>query len=135
MFTSLFKVPTAYAQKSPEELIGSVDTPPGVELINQEAGVDNIAIIYFASNIIKIFVWIGGLWIIVNVVLAAYGYLTSGGKADAASKARDRLSMSVVGLLLMVASYTIAGIIGLVFFGDATYIINPQIAPIGGGTP
>lgn len=134
MFKSLFKIPTVYAQKSPEELIGSVDTPPGVELINQQAGEGNIAIIYFASNIIKIFVWIGGLWIIVNVILAAYGYITSGGKADAATKARDRLSMSVIGLLLMIASYTVAGIIGLLFFGDATYIINPKIAPIG-GTP
>jgi len=58
-------------------------------------------------------------------------YLTSGGKADAHTKVRDRFTMSVMGLILMIAAFTVAAVIGQVFYGDAGYILNPTLTTIG----
>lgn len=126
---SLLRFLQVHAQ-TPEELVGEIAVPKGVDLINADAG-GNIGIILFLSNMIRFIIILGGLWTLLNIVFAAFAYFTGGGKPDSHAKAKDRFTMSVIGLLLMIASYTIAALIGLVFYGDATYIITPTITPIG----
>lgn len=126
---SLFQIPQAYAQTTPEELIGEIEVPSGVSELNTESG--GIGIVLFLSNLITFFLILGGIWIIINLFLAAFAYLTGGGKSDTHTKVRDRVTMSVLGLLLMIGAYSIAAIVGLVFYGNPTYIISPSITPIG----
>ena len=44
-----FKIPQAFAQ-TPEELVGEIQVPDGVDLINQDSGAE-IGIIFFLSNL------------------------------------------------------------------------------------
>jgi hypothetical protein len=62
-----------------------------------------------------------------NFILAGFTYITSADNPSAIEKIGTKLSSSVIGLAIIVASYTIAAVIGLILFGDATFIINPQI--------
>lgn len=110
----------------PNAIVGSVDLPPGVDAINQESGGD-IGILLLTSNLIQILFLIAGTWVIINLVLAGYAYLSSGGKTDVHIKVRDKISMSVIGLIVMISSYMVAGLVGYIFFGDATYILNPDL--------
>lgn len=128
---NFFRIPQVHAQ-TPEELVGEIDIPRGVDLISQDPRAGDIGIILFISNMIRLFTIIGGIWIIVNVVFAAFNYITGGGKSDVNVKVRDRLTMSVLGLILMIVAYTVAGLVGLIFYGDATFILNPTIPEIGG---
>ena len=115
-----------------DSVIGRVDEPKGVELINIEAGAGNIGILLFFSKFIQVITVIASIWVVINVILAAFKYLTGGGKADTHAKVKDTLTMSIIGLIIIVSTYTIAGLIGLVFFGDASYILNPTITEIAG---
>jgi uncharacterized membrane protein len=125
---SLFSIPKVFAQ-TPEELVGSIDVPEGVDKLNTQAG--GIGIVLFVSNVITFIMIIGGIWTIFNIAYAAFTYITGGGKAESHQKARDSFSMSVIGLLLMIFSYSIAALIGLVFYGDPSFIISPTIDVIG----
>ncbi len=122
----------AFAQEF-DALIGTVKAPSVAYGANIEAGGEgSIGILLMISRLIQIVTVVASVWVAVNVVIAAYTYLTGGGKPDSHQKVSDILSMSVIGLIIIVSSYTIAGLIGLLFFGDAMFIINPTISPAGG---
>jgi len=135
---NFFKISKVYAATNNEEIdgiVGSINVPKGVDLINKQTGIEGgIGIILFISNMIKLFTMIGGVWIIINISLAAFTYITGGGKADSSTKVNSYVSMSVIGLLLMISAYAVAGIIGLVFYDNAGFILKPTIDAIGGTT-
>lgn len=108
-------------------IFGNIQAPPGVAEINAQAGASGIGIIIFFSNLIKLIAIVAGLWTMLNFILAGFTYVTSSGDSGAIDKIGTKLTLSVVGLGIIVASYTIAAVIGLIFFADASFIINPQI--------
>lgn len=127
---SLFTVSKVFAQ-SPEEIIGEINVPKGVSLMNQDVG-GGIGIVLFISNFIRFIIILGGIWAFINIILAAFLYLTGGGKADTHSKVSSKFTMSIIGLLLMIVAYTVAALIGYLFYDNARFILEPKIAPIGG---
>ena len=86
-----------------------------------------IGIIVFISNVIKLLAVVAGLMVMFNFIIAGFTYITAGEDPGKIEKIGSKLTMSVVGLAIIVASYTIAALIGLLLFKDPTYIINPQI--------
>lgn len=110
-------------------VFGPIEAPAGVAELNTQAGEagSNIGLLIFVSNMIKLASVAAGVWVLFNFITAGFTYITATGDSSAYSKVGEKLALSVTGLLLIVAAYTIAGILGLIIFGDATYIINPQI--------
>lgn len=109
-----------------ESVFGPIEAPAGVSDFNDQAE-GGIGVLKFISNMIKIASVVAGIWVMFNFITAGFTYVTSGDDSGAISKIGSKLSLSVTGLVLIVASYTIAGLIGLIVFGDATYILNPEI--------
>lgn len=117
---------TTLAQTS--DLFGKIQAPPGVADYDQVAGGgEAIGLIIFASRLIRLVTIGGGIFVLVNLLYAGWIYLSSMGNTDANVKAVNTVVFSVLGLAIIVASYAIAGLVGLIFFGDATYILNPTI--------
>ena len=112
-----------------DNVFGQIEAPAGVAELNKQAGKanSNIGLLIFVSNVIKVASVVAGVWVLFNFITAGFTYITATGDSGAYAKVGEKLALSVTGLLLIVAAYTIAGIIGLLIFGDATYIINPQI--------
>lgn len=124
-------VKTAYAQD--KDIFGSVAAPQGVEQYNTAAGGgDAIGIIIFASRALQVFTVVAGIFALYNFVMAGFSLVSGGGKSEKYSEATNKITMSVIGLIIIVASYTIAGLVGLLIFGDAGYILNPKICGPGG---
>ncbi|MBU0974794.1 hypothetical protein KKD03_03790 [Patescibacteria group bacterium] len=117
-----------------DELIGTIGAPAGVGAMNREAGgsIRSIGILLLVSKLLQVVTVIASVWVTVNVIYAAYVYLSGGGKSENHQKVNSILTMSITGLIIIVSAYTFAGLIGLLFFGDASYIINPIITPVGG---
>lgn len=116
-----------------ESVFGAIEAPPGVAELNvQDTSGNNIGLLIFISNMIKVVSIVAGVWVMFNFIIAGFTYITANGDSSAYSKIGEKLSLSVSGLVLIVAAYTIAGILGLIIFGDATYIINPQIPTVIG---
>ena len=111
-----------------QHIIGTVSPPPGVDKFNSNPGaVNNIGIVVFVSNMIKVATVIAGVWVLFNFIAAGYTYITESGNANAATKVKDQITMSVQGLVIIVAAYTIIAVISFLLFGDAGFILNPTL--------
>ena len=108
--------------------IGTIDKPAPVDNFNATGG--DIGILVFVSTIIKLLMVVGSLWVVINIFLAAYIYISGNGDASANEKVSKMMTNSVIGLILLVTAYTITAIFGLIFFGSATFILNPTIGSL-----
>lgn len=97
--------------------IGTIEKPPGTDV--HSPGVVN-QLPAFISTLLTLVAVAMGLWVLINIILAAYTALTSSGDAQAMTKVRTSITNSVIGLLLIVLAYTFAALAGLIFFGDPT---------------
>jgi len=105
-------------------VFGEVNDPAGVSQYNVQAG-GNIGIIIFASNIIRVFTIVTGIIVMFNFVRAGFDFIIHSDDTGTQAKVKDRITMSVIGLVIIAAAYTAAALIGLIFFGNAGYILNP----------
>lgn len=121
-----FASATPFARAEEDLGIGNIEAPPGVDKMQAASGAD-IGLLYFISNLITIFTVIMGIWTLFNIVLAGYIYISSSGDSKAHESVRTQVTNSIIGLILIVMTYTIGGLIGLIFFGDPMFILNPKI--------
>lgn len=111
------------------DIIGKIEEPAGVKEYNALA-TGGIGIVIFASRLIKVSSIIAGIWVMINFIQAGWLYITSAGDSGAHTKVSSKMTMSVIGLMIIVGSYTMAALIGLLIFGDASYILNPKFEGI-----
>lgn len=76
----------------------------------------------FISNILGFLTVTAAIFFIVYFVMGAYKWTAAGGDSGKVSKARDQMIQGVLGLILIVASYGIIGVIGTVV---GINILNP----------
>jgi len=111
------------------QIVGDIKPPEqlkqyGYNVIGSSSSTGLLGLV---SNIIKMIMVVGGLWAFINLILAGLSYVTSGDNPDEIKKANDKMIKSLIGLVIMFGSFTIAGILGYILYGDATAIINPKI--------
>lgn len=133
MFKKLLTIPTlfllsptsvlAQIPNTPGDAIGTITPPPGTREY-MRGGTEN-QLLPFISTLLTVATVVAGLWVLINVILAAIGAITASGDAQAMSKVRTNLTNSFIGILLIVLAYTLAALAGAIFFGDPTLFINP----------
>ncbi len=104
---------------------GANDTIQGIGVGETSRFISN-PLGYFSdqlSNVIGLITLIGALFLVVYFIIAGFEWLQAGGDAGKADKAKTRMTNASIGLLVMILSTAIAGIIGGVFGID---ILNPQ---------
>ncbi len=69
-------------------------------------------VVQFLSNLIGFLTILGAMFFIVQFILGAFSWLTAGGDAGKVEKARNQLLNGVIGLVIIVMSYSIIGLIG-----------------------
>lgn len=117
-----------------QSLWGTIKAPPGVDKYQAQVGADNIGIILFASNMIKLVTVVAGIWAFFNLIMAGFRYITASNDVKAVETAWQSIYMSLIGLIIIVSSFTITAVISFIIFGDATFILNPKLTGVG-GTP
>ncbi|NCN45612.1 MAG: hypothetical protein COU63_03695 [Candidatus Pacebacteria bacterium CG10_big_fil_rev_8_21_14_0_10_36_11] len=129
-FSNVFAVSPVPSSGAGSNVFGTIKAPAGVAKYNAASG-GGIGIILFVSNGIRIATVVAGVWVMLNFILAGWKYITSSGDTKAHTEASSMMTNSVMGLAIIVGSYTVAAIFGLIFFGDATYILNPKLEGVG----
>lgn len=103
---------------------GTVDPPPGVDqfpsLVSGGPGV-------FFTIILRTLVIGAGLYALINFILAGYAYLSAGGDSKKISDASEKITLSIIGLLIAAGSFVIAGIIGTLVFNDPGALLRIRI--------
>lgn len=90
------------------------------------------------SNVIGFLTIVAGLWFTINFILGAVSWISAGGDKGKVKEAKDKITQGVVGLAIVVAAYTIAGLLGRILglnfldIGGALKLILPGIG-VGGG--
>lgn len=115
------------------EVIGAVTPPAAIREWRFTNGFSEIGLINFLSVAVRLATIIGGILTMINFVWAGFLYVTMAGNTSANEQVKDRLTYSAIGLVIIVSAYTVAGIIGLIFFGDASFILSPELQ--GATTP
>jgi len=70
---------------------------------------------------------IAGIYTLILIVLAGFEYITAGGEPEKIQKAWQKITQSLVGLLIIASAFAISAIIGLIFFGDVGFVFKPII--------
>ncbi len=109
--------------------VGNIKPPPGVEQQIADSGLPatDVAILFFFNKMLVAVTVVMGIWVLFNLVLAGVSYITSSGDAKAHTQVKDRLIMSVLGIVLIVGAYTLTAVVSYVIFGDPSYALNPTI--------
>ncbi len=97
--------------------LGPGFTPPDPDGYNpQTVSEDTIldTLVKFLSNLIGVITLLGGLFFIVYFFIGAFKWITSGGDSGKVEEARNRMLQATLGLIVMVISYSLIGIIGSV---------------------
>ena len=105
-------------------ILGGVEAPDSIAKLNSTSG---IGILSFLSRLLNFGAIIGGIIVVGNFIGAGLMYISGAGNTDTHVKVRDRITYSVIGLLIIVSAYTIMGLMGLIFFKDATFLLNPRL--------
>lgn len=117
-------------------VIGGISAPQGVGSYNCSTGYcTNIGIFAFISVALRLFTIICGLFILFNFLIAGYTLIASAGNTQKYTDIRERLTFALIGLVIIVAAYMLAAMIGLIFFGSATFILNPDISQYSALSP
>ncbi|GIK84472.1 MAG: hypothetical protein BroJett025_10940 [Patescibacteria group bacterium] len=107
-------------------IIGGVEPPAAVGAINAASGGD-IGLIFFISRAIGFANIVAGILVMINFVVAGFLYVTGAGNPSNMAKINERMLWSFVGILIIVGSYSLAALFGLIFYGDPTFIITPTL--------
>ena len=103
------------------QIIGPIEVPVG----NYPTTLTGLTL--FATNVIRFAFLIAGIWAFLNFIIAGYDFLGSNGDPKKISMATQRIWVSIVGLVVIVASFILAAIIGFLVFGDPLFILKPNI--------
>lgn len=81
----------------------------------------------FLSNFVNLFITVAGLFAFINLIIAGFQYISSGGDPKLTQAAWGKINMSLIGLVIIVGSFALAGIMGKILFGNWNAILSPQI--------
>jgi hypothetical protein len=86
-------------------------------------------LIIIISNLYRLAIVLAGIYTLINLVLAGYGYLSAGGDAKLVQKSQERIWRSIIGLVIVASSLLIAAIIGYIIFGPVYWniLFSPRV--------
>lgn len=111
------------------DIIGPI-TPPIVisGVTDNNASTALVKVMNVALNLVLV---IAGIFVLFNLILAGFQYVTAGGDSKKVSEANLKITNTVIGLIIIVVAPVLAAIFGIVFFGKWDAILNPTIKTVG----
>lgn len=107
----------------PEPIFGKI-LPPKNTFLDQS--VTSGGLISFLSNLLNLVITLAGIFALLNFLMAGYGYLTSSADPQKITNAGNKILQSIIGLIVIAASFIIAGLLGQILFQDPTALIKPK---------
>lgn len=103
---------------------GTIQTPPGIDKYGSLTGG---GLINLLSNLLKLLVVVAGLYVLFNLILAGYQFISAGGDSKSVEAAWAKIWQSLIGLLIVAGAFVLAAIFGWLIFGNPSAILQPKI--------
>ncbi len=104
-------------------VIGTIDLPAGIPKETTQT-TDII------SALVRFIVVIAGVFALWQLLTGGLAYIASGGDKGKLTEAQNKITMSLVGLVIIAASFLIIAIVSKVLFGDFGAILAPKLKSI-----
>lgn len=106
-----------------DDIVGTID--PSISIPRDVSKMGD-----FVSAIIRFFIIVAGLFTLWSFLSGGFTYITAGGDKGKVSEATNKITMSLVGLVVIAVSFIVIAIAGQLLFGDFTAILNPKFKSI-----
>ena len=107
----------------PAGIFGTIQPPEAIK--NYDSSPQGL--FTFLNNIMKLMIVGAGIFALVNFILAGYMFISANGDAQKVEQAFAKIWQSLIGLLVAGGAFILAGVIGLLVFGDASAILQPKL--------
>lgn len=104
-------------------------TPPDNPIYN--ASVCGSGMVILANIGLKLIFVVAGIFALWKFIEAGFTFMNAGGDPQKVANGRDKMIMTFVGLLVMFGAFALAMLVGQVFLGDSSAILNPSIMGVG----
>lgn len=79
------------------------------------------------SNVFQLVAVVAGIYALINMIMAGLKYISSGTDASKVEEAQKQMYMSLMGIIIIVISFSIAAILGQLLFGNPGFIFQPNV--------
>ena len=110
-----------------DNIVGHVTNPLPSAYQSLTGSGSSGGLILFFSNILRVVFVVAGIYAFVNFIIAGFQYMSSAGDSKALTSALNRIWYSLLGLIIVVGSFALASLVGWIIFGNANFILKPQI--------
>ncbi|OIN92224.1 hypothetical protein AUJ42_00725, partial [Candidatus Collierbacteria bacterium CG1_02_44_10] len=102
------------------DVVGTIDLPAGIPKdTTQTTGI--------ISALVRFIVVVAGVFALWQLLSGGLQYITSGGDKGKIAEAQNKITMSLIGLVIIAGSFLIIAIISQVLFGDFGAILLPKL--------
>ena len=120
-------IPSAHATSTNLGILNGIG--PYGNVSTSTAPFANLALLI--SNLIGFLTLVAGIYFLFRIITTGFKWITGGHDKQAIQDAQKQLSNAILGLLIVVLSYTLVGIVGL-FLGFDILNLGQLIIDIGG---
>jgi len=111
-----------------DDIIGTIALPSGIPGSTATGGVAGTGA--FLSNIIRAIIIVAGLYTLFQFLLGGFALISSNGDKAKISEGTQKIQMSIVGMIVIAASFVIIAIVSQLLFGSFTYILIPKLQTV-----
>jgi hypothetical protein len=102
-------------------VIGNIESPIDNAYFNT-AGGEGIFILI--TDLLKIAGYVAGLFFLIQMILAGYGYISANGDPKKTEAAWNKIWQSLIGIIIVASAFIIASVVGYFLHID---ILNPTL--------
>jgi len=102
IYYSLF----TFALSAQAQVVGGIPNP-----LPKYASTNGEGLFKFLGNILKLAGTIGGIYMIIQFIIAGYGYMTAAGDAKAAAAAWAQIWQSILGMVIIASAFVLASVV------------------------
>lgn len=112
----------------------AISNPVIGKLGTSEGAADGSKFISYTVYLWKVSINLGALAVLFFFIWGAIDWITAGSDSKKTEQARNKITNAVIGLVILVFSFTILSFISKVFFNDNFDILKLEISTQSGGT-
>ncbi len=109
----------ALTSVSPSKILAAGLTNPVIGKLGDDATKAESGSLFtsYFVNLWRVIMSIGALMVMIYFIWGAFEWITSGGDKGKTEAARNRITNAIIGLIILVSSFTLIGFVGKLFFG------------------
>jgi hypothetical protein len=107
------------------DIFGPIEPPEAIKKFSPTGDPSGLIILF--NNLLRLLIVVGGIYALLNFIIAGYSFMSAGNDPKKIDFAWAKIWQSLVGLLIIAASFVIAALIGKLLFGDAMALLRIKI--------